>query len=167
MKRFLVPSGVFAALLLLSVASVDAQAPKSVQQKQSPALFAHKNIEQAWKAAVVGKKPLVVMFTSDSCIYCQKMLKQTYQHPSIQRMLVDNTETVLAHANQYRDLVKKLGIRGYPTTMIVSHEGKVLDLMPGYVEPKVFAQRLHPILLKSRSPQAAPNAAVAVSSAER
>ena len=40
-----------------------------------------------------------------------------------------NTESVLAHADQYRDLAKKLGIRGYPTTMLVSPEGKVLDIM--------------------------------------
>ena len=45
------------------------------------ALFAHKSVDQAWKAAVTGRKPLLVMFTSDHCVYCKKMLKQTYGHP--------------------------------------------------------------------------------------
>ena len=167
MNRILLPGGMFAAMLLVASAHAEAQPQSAVQQKQPTTLFTHKNVEQAWKAAAVGRKPLVVMFTSDNCIYCKKMLKKTYRHPTIEKMLLGNTETVLAHANQYRDLVKKLGIRGYPTTMIISPDGKVLELMPGYVEPKAFAQRIHPILLKERAAREGANSTVAANTGSR
>ena len=155
-------SAVFASatVLLLTHTPAAAQNAKLAKPQQPTAMFAHKSVDQAWKAAVTGRKPLLVMFTSDHCVYCKKMLKETYGHPAIQQMLIGNAETVLAHANQYRDLAKKLGIRGYPTTMLVSPEGKVLDFVPGFVEPKEFAQRIHPLL---KGPQKeATNASVAI-----
>lgn len=171
MKRLLLPGSMVAAVLLLGPSTSLSQSPQTVARsaplQQSSRLFAHKSIDQAWKAAVKGKKPLLVMFTSDSCVYCKKMLKETYRHPSIQKLLVGNTESVLAHANQYRDLVKKLGVRGYPTTMLVSPEGKVLDFVPGFVEPKAFAQRIHPLLQKNQAKSEASHSAVAVSFNER
>jgi thioredoxin-related protein len=39
-----------------------------------------------------------------------------------------------------------LGIRGYPTTVLISPKGDILDVMQGYVAPKDFAQRVSPLL---------------------
>lgn len=109
-------------------------------------LFTQTDVEKVWKHAARQQKPMLVMFTSERCKYCQKMLTETYGHPGIQQMLAGRTETVLAHAEDYRDLTKKMGIRGYPTSMLVSPKGEVLDFMQGYVAPKDFVQRIGPIL---------------------
>ncbi len=114
-------------------------------------LFRHFRVEQAWEAVVAAKKPLLVMFTSDHCVYCRKMLVETYGSPAVRKMLVGRTESVLAHADEYRGLVKRMGIRGFPTTLIVSHQGEVLDLMEGFVEPRAFVQRVGPLLAKEEA----------------
>ena len=61
-------------------------------------------------------------------------------------MLGQSTETVLAHSRDYRELVQKLGVRGYPSTLLVSPQGEVLDFMEGYVEARAFADRVYPLL---------------------
>lgn len=129
-------------------------------------LFRQTDLQKAWKNAVARRKPMLVMFTSEHCMYCDKMLSATYDHPTIQRMLAGRTETVLAHAEDYRNLTKKLGIRGYPTSMLVSPDGDVLEFMEGYVDAKSFAQRVGPILASQRS-QGLANAAVAQRTSER
>jgi len=126
----------------------------------SRGLFSQSDVKKAWKAAVSQQKPMLVMFTSEQCIYCQKMLNETYGHTAIKQMLAGRTETVLAHAEDYRDLTKKLGIRGYPTTLLIAPNGDVLDLMQGFVAPQAFAERVRPLL-----PGKNPRALAAVSAA--
>ncbi|MCA9230793.1 MAG: thioredoxin family protein [Planctomycetales bacterium] len=111
-------------------------------------IFTHSSIEQAWQLAVKEQRPLLVMFESDHCVYCRRMLSETYGHPAIRRMLARDAETVLAKAEDYRPLIKRMGIRGYPTTLVVSPEGKVLDVVEGFVDAKAFSERVIPLLAK-------------------
>lgn len=109
-------------------------------------VFDHKTVEEAWKVAIERKKPLLVMFTSNNCTYCRKMIADTYSNQRVKTMLRGRTESVLAHSDDYGALIKKLGIRGYPSSMLISPEGEVLDFMEGYVDPLAFAKRVGPLL---------------------
>ncbi|NOZ39663.1 MAG: thioredoxin family protein [Planctomycetes bacterium] len=122
-------------------------------QPRQPRLFTETSIEKGWQIASQQQQPMLVMFTSDSCMYCKKMLAETYGHPAIQQMLAGNTQTVLAHAEDYRGLIKKLGIRGFPSSVLISPQGDVLEFMEGFVPPKEFAKRISP-LLKAHARQA-------------
>jgi len=140
--------GVFTIVLLVTNGSeANAQSGRrSANPGHTP--FKHATIEAGWNSAISAQKPMLVMFTTDGCVYCRKMEAETFQHPAIQKMLNENTETVLANARDYRGLVKKLGVRGYPSTLLVSPQGEVLDFMEGFVDPKSFAQRIYPLLTK-------------------
>jgi thioredoxin-related protein len=109
-------------------------------------LFSHSNLQQAWQTAVTKKRPLLVLFTTEKCHYCEKMMAETYRHPAIIRLLRENAETVKVDARHYSDLVEQLGIRGFPTTLLVSPEGKTLEVIQGYTNAKTFAQRMSPLL---------------------
>lgn len=150
MSKFLLSFvfGVVVCTLFASSASV-AKAAKPKKNR----LFTQMSIEKGWQQATQHKQPMLVMFTSDNCLYCKKMLAETYGHPAIERMLSSRTQTVLAHADDYPKLIKKLGIRGYPSSVLVSPKGDVLDFVEGFVPPKEFAKRVHP-LLKSPARQA-------------
>ena len=137
----------------VSVVAAPLTAPSSVGASPSSApartasAFRHATVEAAWKTASAAKRPLVVMFTSDNCPHCERMLADVYAHPSIQRFLLTNSESVLADRAANRQLVAKLGIRAFPTTLVVSGEGKIVDAVEGYLEPAAFAQRLSPWLI--------------------
>jgi thioredoxin-related protein len=109
-------------------------------------VFDHKTVEEAWKVAIEKKKPLLVMFTSNNCTFCRKMIVDTYSNQHVKEMLRGRTESVLAHSDHYASLIKKLGIRGYPSSLLISPEGEVLDFMEGYVDAQAFTKRVGPIL---------------------
>jgi len=139
-------SRVFAPLMLTVFCCPAVAQPTQPAQVRKPKLFSQTSIEKGWKSATQRKQPMLVMFTSDNCRYCKKMLAETYGHPKIEQLLAGRTQTVLAHADDYEALVKKLGIRGYPSSVLVSPTGDVLDFMEGYVPPEDFAKRVVPLL---------------------
>jgi thioredoxin-related protein len=142
------------SLMLFAVAG--ALAPAQAQQRTArkvdhdhavPAgVFDHKTVEEAWKVAIEKKKPLLVMFTSNNCTFCRKMIADTYSNQIVKDLLRGRTESVMAHSDHYASLIKKLGIRGYPSSLLISPEGEVLDFMEGYVDAQEFAKRVAPLL---------------------
>jgi thioredoxin-related protein len=99
-------------------------------------------VNAAWQAALDGKRPMVILFTSDHCPHCERMLAETYADPAIKGLLVTYAETALAHAADYGELIKKLRIRGYPTSLVVAADGQIVDAVEGYVDAPTFARRL-------------------------
>jgi|GEM_PF-1562686 len=128
--------------------------PRHSAPSRRPSLFSQTSIEKAWQVAARQQQPMLVMFTSEHCRFCKKMLAETYGHPAIEQMLVGRAQTVLAHSDNYAALVKRLGIRGFPTSVLISPRGDVLDLMEGYVPPKDFAKRVSPIFKAHLAQQA-------------
>ena len=132
-----------ALALLVTTAACTVESPASTPEALTPAvLFRHATIEQAWQTARTQQRPLVVMFTSDRCPHCERMLAETYAHPEIGKFLADHAETALAHAADNRELAARLGIRGYPTTVVVSAEGQIVDAVEGFVDAPTFGRRI-------------------------
>ncbi len=122
-------------------------AQHAAHEHAAPAgVFDHKTVEEAWKVAIEKKKPLLVMFTSNNCTFCRKMIKDTYSNQGVKDLLRGRTESVMAHSDHYASLIKKLGIRGYPSSLLISPEGEVLDFMEGYFDAEEFAKRVGPLL---------------------
>jgi thioredoxin-related protein len=141
----------FLMMILVAAAALTTTAqagkPQAQHSHTAPAgVFDHKTVEEAWKVAIEKKKPLLVMFTSNNCTFCRKMITDTYSNQQVKTLLHGRTESVMAHSDDYAALVKKLGIRGYPSSLLISPEGEVLDFMEGYVDPQAFAKRVAPIL---------------------
>lgn len=107
-------------------------------------VFRHASVEKAWQTASASKRPLIVVFVCDGCPHCDQMLAETYAQSSVQRLLARYAETALAHDDSYHALISKLGIRAFPTTLIVSGEGKIVDAIEGYIDAPAFAQRVGP-----------------------
>jgi thioredoxin-related protein len=136
------------SLMTLAVfaVAVAAQAETHHAHAAPEGVFDHKTVEDAWKVAIEKKKPLLVMFTSNNCTFCRKMIADTYSNQGVKELLRGRTESVMAHADDYAALIKKLGIRGYPSSLLISPEGEVLDFMEGYVDPQAFSKRVGPLL---------------------
>jgi len=123
------------------------QSQRTAHEHVAPAgVFDHKTVEEAWKVAIETKKPLLVMFTSNNCTFCRKMIADTYSNQNVKDLLRGRTESVMAHSDHYASLIKKLGIRGYPSSLLISPDGEVFDFMEGYVDAQEFAKRVGPLL---------------------
>ncbi len=133
--------------LLLAVVGTSVQAAEPTDYRGP--LFRHRSVQAAWATAVAQRRPLVVMFTTDHCGFCTKMLKETYSDPRVERLLVRNAVTVMAHTRDYAELAQKLGVQGFPTSLVVSPAGDVLQVAPGYVDAKQFLATLAPAITQT------------------
>ncbi len=130
---------------LIGAAACSAQLPASTPPASAPAkLFRHDSVEAAWKAAVARRRPMVVLFTSDNCPYCDRMLDETYADPRVRQLLDKHAESAQARSKDYAKLIDKLGVRGFPTTLIVAADGQIAGAIEGFVDAPAFLEGLAP-----------------------
>lgn len=129
--------------------------PQSVSRPESPALspqppmeplFRHQDVQGAWSASQSTLLPVLVYVTANSCRFCKKMHHETLSHPQIYAVVAAHTEPVSVNASVSPKLAKHLGVRSFPTTLIISPQGQLLLSMEGFVEPGEFADQVWPVL---------------------
>ncbi len=116
---------------------------KKTQKPQKPKpLFRHGSYPTAWKAAQQSNRPILIFVSMPNCPHCVKMIDQTYHRPEVEQVVRGSFETVYAGRQSHAQLVRRLQIKWYPTTILVSPSNKVLDKIEGYVDAKSFGRRL-------------------------
>jgi protein disulfide-isomerase len=116
----------FAAMLLVLACRAAAMAAP-------PTDVWSQDVDAAWEQAKESGKPLVLFFTTDGCFFCDKMSKETFKNENVAKELADGFVPVVVHTRKNLDLVRRLGVQAFPTTLIVSKDAKILAAMPGYL----------------------------------
>lgn len=70
------------------------------------------------------------------------MIAETYQAPHISPLVAESFEPVYVDRAVQPELVAKLKVKWFPTTIVVGANNKVLDVLEGYVEPMAFSNRI-------------------------
>ena len=104
---------------------------------------------------------MLLFITSDHCYYCKKMVAETLSHPQLAPVFARLFETAAVNANRNPELADKLGVRAYPTTLVISPEGQLLSKLEGFVAPQEIGKHLNPILSAYRKQAKTPASAVA------
>ncbi len=105
-------------------------------------LFQHATYPAAWKAAQQSNRPILVFVSMPNCHYCVKMKEQVYCLPRVKDLVANSFETLKADRFAHPKLISSLKIRLYPTTVLVSPNNKIVDVIEGYSDPAKFQQRL-------------------------
>ncbi|MCC6491644.1 MAG: thioredoxin family protein [Pirellulales bacterium] len=105
-------------------------------------IFKFSSYPAAWTAAQKSNRPILIFATSPHCPHCVRMIGETLRTPHVNRFLNDSFETVYADRLEQPELTAKLGIRRFPTTIVVGPDNQVIDVLEGYVDAKTLAQRL-------------------------
>ena len=96
-----------------------------------------------------NKKIIVDVFT-DWCVWCKKMDKTTYDDKKVVSYLNEKYLAVKLDAESNSELTFEgvkyseqqfshgLGITGYPSTIFIDENGKVITVVPGYIQPNEF-----------------------------
>ena len=87
-------------------------------------------------------RPMLLFFTTKGCSYCVKMNRETWSHRDVIRQVSEKYTALKVDGAKYEKLIRKLGVRVFPTTAIVQPDGKVVDVMPGFHGPAEFMKRL-------------------------
>ena len=115
--------------------------PAVVDIKDLPR-FKHESYPDAWTAAQESNRPILVYVAMPQCPHCTKMLDETYEQAEVDELVKGSFETLQAGRYTHATLVSKLHVRWYPTTVLVSSNNKVLDMIEGYVDANTFKRRL-------------------------
>lgn len=97
---------------------------------------------QAWQSAQQDQRLMLLFITSQNCLYCRKMEHNTFSNQKVISGIQRSFIPVTVAAERNEALVKKLRVNSYPTTVIISPNGGVLDYIVGYVGPDEFSRRL-------------------------
>lgn len=143
------------SLLLLAVA-----APALAQSgsHESASIRWIENPNQALAIARNAQRPIVAYVTSDHCGYCRKMERQSWTDAGVaQRVMTGFVPLKLDSKRNSRE-VKALHVRAYPTTILLSPEGKVLGGVAGFMSP----EKLTELLVAARPTEAVASRATAI-----
>jgi len=113
------------------------------QKPAEPIVWIDDPAEAVAVAARTGK-PIVAFVTSDKCAYCKKMEKLTWSEPAIGRLVGREFVPLRLHAGDHPEAVAALRVRAYPTTVLISPEGKAFAGKAGFLEPLELAGMLRP-----------------------
>ncbi len=120
--------------------------------KRKAQLFRHTSYPDAWTAAQQSNRPILLYVTMPGCPHCDKMMDETYRLPNVEEMVSESFETVYVSRRTHAKLVKSLKVKWYPTTVLVGTNNKVVDVIEGFVDAKVFQRRLKVGLASADSP---------------
>ncbi|MCG8586362.1 MAG: DUF255 domain-containing protein [Pirellulales bacterium] len=96
--------------------------------------------DKALEAAATKQQPVLIFATIEGCFFCQKMYHEAFADKRIADELNRDFVPVKLDADQSRDVLDRMGVEAYPTTLIFSHQGKLLKRLEGY-KPTARLQR--------------------------
>ncbi len=88
-----------------------------------------------------SSKLILLYMQMRHCPWCHKMNEEVFENPQIMKRL----QSMYKIEKKYRgadNLPEFVQPRYYPTTYIISTEGKLLDELPGYMDSKRFIEYL-------------------------
>lgn len=127
----------------------------SKSEEESPKnqpLFRHATYPAAWSASQKSNRPILLYVSTNGCPHCDKMMAESYHKPEMKQMISESFEPVYVTRKAHPKLVKSLKVRWYPTTVLVGPNNKIMDVIEGYVDSKIFRRRLQTGLSTAKTP---------------
>jgi len=100
------------------------------------------NWEEAQEEAKQANRPLLLELYLEGCSHCARLDRETHQDPAVAAALNESFIPVRLEGRSRMDLVQKLQVRGAPTTLIFSPEGKELRRFAGFLAPSEYIQEI-------------------------
>ena len=90
------------------------------------------NVQRAVSEASAAGKPLFVTVSTSWCHYCKKLDRETLSNNSVADHIENCFVPLKIDGDANRELAQMLGVRSYPTMVIMSPNMKVLSKLKGY-----------------------------------
>jgi YHS domain-containing protein/thiol-disulfide isomerase/thioredoxin len=100
------------------------------------------DLRAAAAEAAGSGKPMLVKVGTSWCGYCRKMSRETFSEPTVVDHISNCFVPVHLDGDAHRRLVKSLGVKSYPTTIILSPDMKVVSKITGFRTAKQLNDEL-------------------------
>lgn len=99
-------------------------------------------LSEAREIGLQENKPVLVLATADWCAPCQSLKRGALSDPEVAELIRQRTIPVYLEDGQNRDEIASLGVRSYPTTLILDHKGEVASMFSGGASSEGYAQAI-------------------------
>lgn len=103
------------------------------------------DIEKSLQQAAANNQLVLMEFTADWCVFCKKMERNTFTDANVAQRISSNFVAVRVDADQNKDLVKDLGIKGLPAILVISPDLRIIDRISGFQTPEALIPKLDAI----------------------
>lgn len=79
-----------------------------------------------------ASKPLLLEFSTDWCGYCKKMKRETFSNRKVIDQVQQCFVPVTIDGDIHKALAEQMGVRSYPTTVIVSPQMRIVAKIAGF-----------------------------------
>lgn len=109
----------------------------------------HSKYDRAYSEMKTQNRPMLVFIKSNACLFCKKM-DQSYRNPTVAEEVNKSFVPTVVNSSTNPELARQFQARVYPTTVIVSSDGRVIDTIPGYLAADKLQFRLQQAQSKLR-----------------
>ncbi|PKL18292.1 MAG: hypothetical protein CVV49_06825 [Spirochaetae bacterium HGW-Spirochaetae-5] len=142
-----------ALILLLAVSSFSCGEKNKEKDSSGGAIKEVKweTISKGLKNAEQLKKPVLIYFYTDWCIYCKKMDSEVFNDSEVSGYMNENYISIRVNPEKESQPIEIMGEKispaqlmaytdssGFPTTLILDEERKPVTTLPGFIEKKTF-----------------------------
>ncbi|MGI9471024.1 MAG: thioredoxin family protein [Rubripirellula sp.] len=118
---------VVASVLLLTMVSLVETSHAEIPWQQSP--------ETTFNSARASGKPILVYVGTEWCHFCEQMKRDTWSDPHVAAVVSRSYETLMLDGDRDKRVVKKLGLNGYPVTLLYDSGGHFVAKRDGFMLP--------------------------------
>lgn len=105
-------------------------------EAKAASVWMEQDLEGALAQAKAGGKLVLVDTYADWCAQCKELDEKTWPDPAIQAWIKDKAVAVRINTDKDRkDLRERLGVRSYPTVLVLDAEGRILRTTLGFQPP--------------------------------
>ncbi|MEI7698358.1 MAG: thioredoxin family protein [Planctomycetia bacterium] len=101
------------------------------------------DIEQSLQDASQSGKPVLMQFTASWCVYCKRMEKNTFTNEDVAERIGEDFVAVKVDADEQKDLIRDLEIKGLPAILIVSPDLQVIHRISGFQTAEALMTELN------------------------
>ena len=102
----------------------------------------HEDLRKAHTIAQRENKPLLLHFTTDHCVYCDRLEAGAFKSPEVQTAISNGYVPVKIHAGRQPQLAKMFKVTRFPTDVIVTTSGEALVHQVSPQEPEKYTAML-------------------------
>lgn len=105
-------------------------------------IYWRKSWEEATAEAKKANRPLLLELYLEGCPHCQRLDTETHADQAVAAAVNEGFIPVRLEGRSHMDLVKKLEVRGAPTTILLSPEGKEIRRFAGFLPPQEYLREI-------------------------
>jgi uncharacterized protein YyaL (SSP411 family) len=98
--------------------------------------------EEALEESKNANRPLLLELYLEGCSHCARLDRETHKDEAVAAAVNARFIPVRIEGRSHMDLVQKLGVRGAPTTIIFSPDGKEMQRFSGFLAPPEYLQEV-------------------------